>query len=1292
MRYTLTILFVLIIGGQAAPAWPTLPSRTNSEPAFVFTPSPADWRDQNLYYIMTDRFFDGDTSNNLANSKATFNPSGSDTLHGGDFKGIEQKLDYLELLGVKGIIISPVARNRWGAYHGYAAGDLNQIDPHWGDLEDLRDMIDAAHDRGIYVLFDMVVNHLVDLIDSADAGYPAFSMTEYTPRWKPSVGTERHTAPFAAFSNFYHHGETEDWENQTQAELGDYPGLDSLRTESAQVRTDLTTIYKALISATDCDGFRADTARHVEMGFWDAFLPPLHAHAATLGKTNFLIIPEAPVGDETAIGPYTHSNRFNSAYHFPMNGTMDAVFIDAGDTGRLAYHLQWDRLQHFSDEARYQLVNFLDHHDTERYMHSSKLNQDARRMKQALAYLFTSLQIPYLYYGNEQGFDGGDDPNNREDMFDGQFESGASEGDNFDAGHELFVWVRKLNLLREAYPALRKGDFIERWNTYPSGGSGIFVYSKTLGGQELIIALNTAATACEVSDGTYGAETAQTEGTVLVNLLAPDETVVVGQYAGESHRVSFWMPSYGVKIFCPQGDLVATAPVLLGLTPSHGQTNVPRSTTINLCFDQTMDTTSVESALSTVPAASGTFSWHDGNRRVVFSPTALLAATSSYTLALAGTAQGTNGLAIGLDASITFQTGMATTNPVQTFGPAEQLPGDGSVTFQDPIRISTFTEPPGAASVVRFHYSIDGGGWSNLNMICAGQDNGRERWEAEIGPYDGTTAIAYFLEADDGDGATITDNNGGGNYSTSVNTAPAVQWIGATYHWPPDGEIDSWDDLWINTETWPAGAATFVRLIYNINGGDWQSGELSDNGSANDNDAWNINLGAQAAGATVRYALEAGDGNGDSLWDNNGSQNYSASVSAGAPLEWVGNTYHWPFDGQIEASDDLWINTESWPAGAGQSAAVVYSSDGGTTWSQVSMSANGQVGANDAWNVNLGAFGAGTTIEYALRVVDGQAVEHWDNNDSQNYTAEVTVGVVYLPVFSALDPYRFDSEILRANDCAPNPATHELGEFTAGQSITVVARPVENNNPEQVQSDVTMTSLLHYTLTGDYGDQVVVTGAYHAGYFDSQPHFDYFSYDLGVFTAGDSMIFWLEAGNSEGDGYAQFAGEDYALTVTSGSVDSDNDGLPDSWELDQFSDLDENATGNPDGDGPTGRPLDNMIEYTLGLDPNIPNDPMGIRLLWSPSYPMPGQQITLSYFYVNESNPLYGKPVYGHIGKNGWDGVYDTEQLQLNTTISRFETVITVPTDATSLNAVFHDNAGTWDNNDGADWTIPVQP
>lgn len=647
---TLLLVFLLPLG---AAAWETLPSRTDDAPGFVFTPSPDDWRNVSIYQVMTDRFFDGDPANNDDHPGSDVNPFGTVSIHGGDFEGLQRKVEYLRMLGAGAVWISPVVRNVDGRFHGYAAQDLNQIDPHWGTLADLRNFIDAAHDRGMYVILDVVQNHLGDLATSTDAGYPNFKASGYTLRWRNSA--RRHAAPFDDLARLHNYGNIQDWDDPVQSVLGDFSGLDGIRTEDPLVREDLIRIFQALIEATDCDGFRVDTARHVEMDFWEAFLPAIYAHAAALGKTNFIVFAEAWRGNDHEVGPFTATNRFNSALYFPMVGTQEDVFFRGYNTSRLTDRI--NGLGQYAPHARRQLVSFLDNHDMSRALASDKLSGNRARLKVALTFLYTSLQVPSLYYGTEQGFDGGNDPYDREDMFDGEFEFGPSLGDNFDYTHELFVHVRRLHLLREAHAALRTGAFEERWQDF--AGSGLYVYTRGSGTGEVLVAINTASGSRTAKYQSSGPQTSQANGATLVNALDPADTLVVGAGGVGAGQVTFTLPGYAQKVYVPQDAWRPLPPSLVAQGPAHGSSGVARASAVVLEFDRPMDPASVEAAFALAPPAAGAFAWVNDRTRMIFTPSTLLASNTTYVVTLGDGAQGTNGLALGAAFESFFSTGTA---------------------------------------------------------------------------------------------------------------------------------------------------------------------------------------------------------------------------------------------------------------------------------------------------------------------------------------------------------------------------------------------------------------------------------------------------------------------------------------------------------------------------------------------------------------------------------------------------------------------------------------------------------
>src|ERR1035438_1113800 len=307
------------------------------------TDSPAQstnnlWRTQSIYQIMTDRFFDGDTNND--NADGNYGPANSGSVHGGDFQGIEQKLDYIKALGATAIWISPVVLNGHGQFHGYAGRDFYNVDPHWGTLSNLQHMVQAAHARGLLVIDDIVCNHGDDLIYSTDSGWDAFLAPPagYNLRYRTGI---QYAAPFntnaanLSLTNLFHNnGGIPDYNTPQHVELGELAGLDDFRTEPAYVRSNMVEVYKYWIGQAGFDGFRIDTTKHVEMGFWQNWCPLVHAYASSIGKTNFFMFGEVYDGSESKCGSYTGTQSGgafaqDSVLDYPLYFTINSVFATA---------------------------------------------------------------------------------------------------------------------------------------------------------------------------------------------------------------------------------------------------------------------------------------------------------------------------------------------------------------------------------------------------------------------------------------------------------------------------------------------------------------------------------------------------------------------------------------------------------------------------------------------------------------------------------------------------------------------------------------------------------------------------------------------------------------------------------------------------------------------------------------------------------------------------------------------------------------------------------------------------
>ena len=379
------------------PQWRCWPSWL---PASAQSAGNALWQRQSIYQIITDRFYDGDPSND--NADGNYDPAGhrGTSVHGGDFKGIEEKLDYIKSLGATAIWISPVVLNARGEFHGYAGLDFYKVDPHWGTLADLQHLVQAAHARGILVIDDIVVNHGGNLVDSADPGYPNFKYPPDGYHLRFRNPAKQYPPPFdlnatnPSLTNLFHNnGFIQDYHDPTQLELGELSGLDDFRTETPYVRAQMAKIYEYWIEQAGFDGFRIDTVKHVEMGFWQEWCPAIRAFAAAHGKPDFFMFGEVLDHSDAKCGSYTGTKgggpfKLDSVLDYTLYFKINSIFAKAtGSTRQIAEHYR-AVAANYDPAAQNQLVTFLDNHDQPRFLSIPGATTD--RLKVALVFLYTA--------------------------------------------------------------------------------------------------------------------------------------------------------------------------------------------------------------------------------------------------------------------------------------------------------------------------------------------------------------------------------------------------------------------------------------------------------------------------------------------------------------------------------------------------------------------------------------------------------------------------------------------------------------------------------------------------------------------------------------------------------------------------------------------------------------------------------------------------------------------------------------------------------------------------------------
>ncbi|USB32576.1 family 14 glycosylhydrolase [Paenibacillus sp. YPG26] len=435
-----------------------------------------DWSKQSIYFIMTDRFSNGDTSNDNAYGIAS-NKSDPKKWHGGDFQGIINQLDYIKNMGFTAIWITPVtAQKSEYAYHGYHTYDFYSVDGHLGTMEKLKELVDTAHSKQISVMLDVVPNHTGD--------------------FQPYNGTAK--APFNNPDWYHHNGEItkSDYEknDQWKIENGDVAGLDDLNHENPAVVNELKNWVKWILAETKIDGLRVDTAKHMPKWFLKEF--DAAANTFTMG--------EIFEGSSSKVGDY--SNYLDAVIDFPMYYTIRDVFGQDQSTTKIK-----DR---YTEDGNYRDAKlngiFLDNHDVKRFLNEASGNPSNRsdkwpQLKAALGFVLTSRGIPIVYQGTELGYSGGDDPANREDVAP-------------NANHELYKYIAKLNAVRNSHPALQNGSQKEKL-----ADGAFYSYQRSKDGDEVVVIINNSwNTATRTVSGIENLA----NGTSLKNQLGTDSVQV----------------------------------------------------------------------------------------------------------------------------------------------------------------------------------------------------------------------------------------------------------------------------------------------------------------------------------------------------------------------------------------------------------------------------------------------------------------------------------------------------------------------------------------------------------------------------------------------------------------------------------------------------------------------------------------------------------------------------------------------------------------------------------------------
>jgi pullulanase-type alpha-1,6-glucosidase len=608
------------------------PGLTDDDQALAGTSRREDLTRERFYFVMTDRFENADPTNDTGGYEIPpgtppdeerlihgFDPTDKGFYHGGDLAGLIDRLDYIAGLGTTAIWLTPSFKNRpvqgsgddiSAGYHGYWITDFTQIDPHLGTNEELEDLIEQAHARDIKIFFDIITNHTADVIDYAEGQYTYISKAEepyrdadgnpfddrdyaaidtfpdldpevsfpYTPIFNSPEDATVKVPEWLNDPIYYHNRGNATFDGGESDEYGDFFGLDDLFTEHPDVRRGMIDIY-SFWAAFGIDGFRIDTFKHVNMEFWQEFLPPVLQAAHDAGKDEFFMFGEVFDSNPEVMSRFTTEAGLQATADFGFQSRA-AGFATGRPTTELRDFFALDDYYITDSANAYALPTFLGNHDMGRigmFIRNSGATGDELLERDLLAHslMYLTRGQPVVYYGDEQGFTGdGGDKDARENMFPSQVDSyndneligtdATTADSNFDPDHPIYRHLADLADLREAHPALADGAQIHR---YASGQAGIYAVSRIDADEqvEYVVAVNNADEPKTASFATFNPNT-------TFHGLWPAGTARVR--ADKEGRVTLTVPARSAQVWKAPAKLKQSndAPALFFRSPGPGGT------------------------------------------------------------------------------------------------------------------------------------------------------------------------------------------------------------------------------------------------------------------------------------------------------------------------------------------------------------------------------------------------------------------------------------------------------------------------------------------------------------------------------------------------------------------------------------------------------------------------------------------------------------------------------------------------------------------------------------------------
>jgi glycosidase len=522
--------------------------------------------DEIIYFVLPDRFANGDPSNDrggLSGDRLTtgYDPTAKGFYHGGDLKGLLTRLDYIQGLGATAVWVGPVFKSKVvqgpkgqesAGYHGYWITDFTKVDPHFGTNTEFKALVDAAHARGMKFYMDIVVNHTADVLYFAECEgrneCPYRSIADYPYQRRDGVNgapinsgftgeRDGSAANFAKLKDpnyaytvkaapaekdikrpawlnnpIYYHNRGDSTFRGESSTMGDFVGLDDVFTENPRVVRGMIDIYGAWIDKYHVDGFRIDTAQHVNAEFWQRFVPAMLKRARANGIPNFHIFGEVAMdeADPAHTAENTRVDKLPSVLDFGFLHAVRHLVAGEAGTDTLAKLFRADAIYEGGAAAALRLPTFISNHDSPGHLANflrrerpgASDEEVLKRVMLANAMLLTLRGVPTIYYGDEQGFVGkGGDQDARQDMFASRTAtynqdrllgtSSTTAQANFNRAHPLYREVAALARVRTGHRALTRGLQLVR---YSQDKPGLFAVSRFEPGtgREMLLMFNTS--------------------------------------------------------------------------------------------------------------------------------------------------------------------------------------------------------------------------------------------------------------------------------------------------------------------------------------------------------------------------------------------------------------------------------------------------------------------------------------------------------------------------------------------------------------------------------------------------------------------------------------------------------------------------------------------------------------------------------------------------------------------------------------------------------------------------------